>query len=97
MSRNVVQAVLASMRKEKAVGQILNVDSGHPTSIIELTKAIINMAGGDFQIPFEAHRTGDIKESFADFSKARKILNYEPNISLQDGLRSQFEEVVGHS
>jgi UDP-glucose 4-epimerase len=93
--QDVAQAVFASVKNEKAVGQVLNVGSGHPTSINELAKAVINLAGGNLQIRYEAPRTGDIKDSFADISKARKILNYEANVSLQDGLRALFEEKAG--
>ena len=35
---------------------------------------------------------GDIKDSYADITKAKKFLGYEPKVSLRDGLRALLEE-----
>jgi len=46
---------------------------------------------------YEKPRAGDIKDSYADISKAKKLLGYEPRVCLRDGLRVLLEEklVVG--
>jgi nucleoside-diphosphate-sugar epimerase len=44
------------------------------------------------EIRYEKSRAGDIKDSYADISKAKKFLGYEPKVSLRDGLRVLLEE-----
>jgi UDP-glucose 4-epimerase len=83
---DIVEAVLASMRSVNAHGQVFNIGSGKPTSINELAKTILELAGVDLEIRHEKIRAGDIKDSYADISKAKKILGYMPRVSLRAGL-----------
>ncbi|MGD0204331.1 MAG: SDR family NAD(P)-dependent oxidoreductase [Candidatus Bathyarchaeia archaeon] len=94
---DVVDAVLASMKSSCAEGEVFNVGSGKPTSIGELAKTVLELAGVDLMIRYEKARAGDIKHSYADISKAKKLLGYEPRVCLRDGLRVLLEEklVVG--
>lgn len=89
---DVVEATFASMKNNKAEGEVFNVGSGKPTSINELAKTILQLAGVDLEICYEKPREGDIKDSYADISKAEKLLGYGPKISLRDGLRTLFED-----
>ncbi|MGD0644417.1 MAG: SDR family NAD(P)-dependent oxidoreductase [Candidatus Bathyarchaeia archaeon] len=89
---DVVDAVLASMRSSEAEGQVFNVGSGKPTSINELAKTILALAGVDLMIRYEKPRAGDIKDSYADISKAKKLLGYAPHVCLRDGLWALLEE-----
>jgi UDP-glucose 4-epimerase len=94
---DVVEAILASMKSSDSEGEVFNVGSGKPTSINELAKTILELAGVDLEIRYEKPRAGDIKDSYADISKAKKFLGYEPKISLRDGLRVLLEEKLGVS
>jgi UDP-glucose 4-epimerase len=89
---DIVEAVLASMKSSNAEGEVFNVGSGKPTSINELAKTVLELAGEDLEIRYEKPRAGDIKDSYADISKAKKHLGYEPRVSLRDGLRVLLEE-----
>jgi UDP-glucose 4-epimerase len=94
---DVVEAILASMKSGDAEGEVFNVGSGKPTSINELAKTVLELAGVDLEIRYEKPRAGDIKDSYADISKAKKFLGYEPKVSLRDGLRVLLEEKLGVS
>lgn len=85
--RDIVDAILAAMRNEKAEGEVFNIGSGKPTSINELAKTVLELGNVDLEIKYEKHRTGDIEHSLADITKARKLLGYEPKVNLSDGLR----------
>ena len=89
---DIVEAVLAAMKSSGAVGEIFNVGSGKPTSINELAKTVLELAGVDLKISHEKSRAGDIKDSYADISKAKRVLGYEPKVCLSDGLRVLLEE-----
>jgi UDP-glucose 4-epimerase len=89
---DVVDAVLASVKSSDAEGEVFNVGSGKPTSINMLAKTVLELAGVDLMIRYEKPRVGDIKDSYADISKAKNLLGFEPKVSLRDGLRVLLEE-----
>lgn len=89
---DVVDAVLASAEKPGAEGEVFNVGSGKPTSINQLAKTILDLDRVDAGISYEAPRAGDIKNSYADISKAQKLLGYKPQFGLKDGLHALLDE-----
>jgi UDP-glucose 4-epimerase len=91
---DVVEAVLKALETEKAAGEIFNIGFGVATSVNKLAKYILDLAGFNLDISYEQPRAGDIKDTFADISKAEKLLGYKPAVSLCDGLRALF---FGHT
>jgi UDP-glucose 4-epimerase len=90
--KDVAGAILASTKNKSAEGQVFNIGSGEPTSINDLAKTVIELAGGDLEITHAKFRAGDIKNSYSDISKAKKLLDFEPKISLREGLQILFDE-----
>lgn len=91
---NVVQAnLLASLAPAEAQNEIYNVAYGQRTSLNELFKLIRAEAARHNPQAFEAKpvyrdfRTGDVRHSQADISKAKKFLRYEPEYDVRSGLR----------
>jgi UDP-glucose 4-epimerase len=89
---DVADAVCASIKNTRAEGEVFNIGSGTPTSINELAKTIIELSGIETNISFKNYRAGDIKDSYADITKAKTILGYVPRGSLKAGLEVLFEE-----
>jgi UDP-glucose 4-epimerase len=85
--RDIVDAILVAMKNQKAEGEIFNIGSGKSTSINELAKTVLELGNVDLEIKYEKHRAGDIEHSLADITKAKKLLGYEPKVSLRAGLR----------
>jgi UDP-glucose 4-epimerase len=83
---DIVNAALCSLEKENAEGQVFNVGSGKPTSINELAKKVLSIAVSDLRIVYEAPRESDVKCSYADVSKAARLLGFKPEVALNDGL-----------
>jgi UDP-glucose 4-epimerase len=90
--QDVVDVFLASMEKSEAEGEVFNVGSGKPTSINELAKTILELSGVNTTVSYDAPRLGDITNSYADISKAQKILGYHPKFSLTKGLEAMLAE-----
>ena len=90
---NAVQANILSLftNKKEALNQVYNIAYGQQTSLLELAQHLINISGATIQPIYAAERPGDVKHSLADISKAERLLGYDPNISLEDGLRKTFE------
>jgi UDP-glucose 4-epimerase len=89
---DVATAVLAAMKLGDAAGQVFNVGSGKSTSIKELANTLLELSGKDLEIIYEKSRPGDIKDSYADISKAQRVLSYVPQFSLTDGLSVLLRE-----
>jgi dTDP-L-rhamnose 4-epimerase len=91
--KDVAQACRLAMEIEGAAGEVFNVGSGHNYSIREIGQKLAEVLGKQHLEPeiTGKYRAGDIRHCFADISKARGLLGYEPRISLEEGL----EELVG--
>lgn len=92
---NVVDATILAGEKSGANGEIFNIAAGTPASVNHLAETIGAILGK----PVERHnlppRAGDIRDSWADLSKAERMLGYKPAIGLGDGLRRTIEFLRG--
>jgi UDP-glucose 4-epimerase len=84
---NVVQMIHLVLEKKEAIGEVFNCGSGTPVSINQLAEIITNSAGKTLKPIYTDERKGDIKHSYADITKAKKVLNFKPNVELEDGLK----------
>lgn len=67
-------------------GEVLNVAGGRRTTILELARLVEELVGHPLTVHHEAARPGDILHSLADLAAARRVLGFEPQTSLRDGL-----------
>ena len=87
--KDVVNFTELVLRKGKS-GETYNVGTGRETSIIELAEIILEIAKVNVKLIFDKPRRGDIRRSFADISKARK-LGFRPKTDLRKDLKEIFE------
>jgi len=89
---NAVKANILSLftSYKGAVNQVYNIACGHQTSLVELFEGLNSEAGKTLQPVFGPERKGDVKHSLADISKAKKMLGYEPTVSVNEGLKKTF-------
>jgi nucleoside-diphosphate-sugar epimerase len=64
-----------------------NIATGITTSVNDLAKIMINLADQNLKPEYVDSRPGDIKKSQADTSLAKKLIGWEPELSLEDGLK----------
>ncbi len=89
---NVIQAnILSALATEKNKNNIFNVAFNQRTSLVDLftlIKKVLNNHGINYTYDpiFLEFRKGDVLHSQADISKAKKLLSYDPNYSLEEGL-----------
>lgn len=85
---NVIEANLKGMIAPKeAAGQAYNIAYGGQEYLIDLYNTLCSALGKDIKPIYGPDRPGDIKHSNADISKARKLLNYDPEYSFADGIK----------
>jgi len=84
---NVVHGNLLAAEAPQAAGQIINMADGRQTTLLRLLELLSARLEIEVKPDFQPARVGDVRESLADISLARKLLNYEPAVTLEDGLR----------
>jgi UDP-glucose 4-epimerase len=88
---NVVQGNLLAADAPDVSGRVINIANGRSTSLLQLISALNRFLGTDVQPIHEAPRVGDVRESLADITLARKLLKYEPEVEFEEGLRRSIE------
>lgn len=85
---DVALACRLALESEPAVGHVVNVGSGRPVSIFEVARKMAAVLGKEHIEPEVTgrHRMGDIRHCFADITRAREILGYEPRVELSAGM-----------
>lgn len=89
---DIVRANLLVLDNSNANGEIFNVGSGEPCTILELVGHLAKKSGRSVSAEVtEKLRAGDVRHCFADITKARKLLGYEPRTVVPDGLENLLE------
>jgi UDP-glucose 4-epimerase len=83
-------AAVKLMNCNEALGQVINVGQGKETSIEEIVLTLCKILHHD-GIDYKDKRKGDVRRHQADISKAKKLINYEPKVSLEEGLKKTVE------
>jgi len=88
---DVVEALMAAATAVDVDRRIINVGSGHATSINELASLAAKVVGQKAEVLHSPAEGGGVSHLCADTSTARRLLNYEPRIDLAQGLRLTIE------
>ncbi len=90
---DVVEANMRAVTCDEPVGMFMNIATGNKISLNDLLKTFCELYGVDFAADYAEPRQGDIKESFADISRAQSLLDWQPKIALHDGLQRLCESL----
>jgi nucleoside-diphosphate-sugar epimerase len=88
---NVADGVLRACHAPDASGEVINVATGGRISLNELFRTLRDLTGANVDPIYAEARAGDVRDSQADISKARRLLGYEPTVGLADGLAKTVE------
>jgi dTDP-L-rhamnose 4-epimerase len=84
---DVARACRLALEAREAAGQVFNVASGRQYTIRELAQRIAAALGKNIGPEISGkYRAGDIRHCFADITRARQVLGYEPEVELEEGL-----------
>lgn len=86
---NAVQANIKAMfvQNIKTDGEVFNIAVGERVSLNQLIEILKKLIEKNIQQIYREERSGDIRDSLADISKAKNILNYQPHIKIEEGLK----------
>jgi len=71
-------------------GRVYNIGGGSRVSVNRVLNLIADIAGRTLDIRYEAAQKGDMRDTYADTSRARAHLGFEPRVTLEDGLAAEY-------
>lgn len=93
--KDTVRGILLASTKNKAIGEVINLGTGVDTKVRELASLISNLMSVKISITHDPTRLRpwDVERLVCDYTKAAKILNWRPEITLNEGLQMTIEWV----
>ncbi len=84
---DIVSGIIAVLDYSKSMYEIINLGNNKPIKLLKLVKAIEKALGKKAIVNKLPQQLGDVPVTYADISKARRILNYEPRTSFYSGIK----------
>lgn len=92
---NVVDANLLAADAAEAAGTVLNIAAGGSETVGTLAETIGRLLGKPVTREHTPPRPGDVLQSWADVTRAREVIGYEPRIGFEEGLRLTIQYLQG--
>ena len=68
-----------------------NIGTGVGTSVLDIARKLQRAVGSDVPVEFAPHRPGEQQESFVNTDKAKAVLGWTPEVSLEEGLATTYQ------
>ncbi len=95
---DIVRAFMLMASEPSVIGEVVNFGSPRAISIGQLAQLIADLMGRELNVVSDAERLrpskSEITRVVADSAKARRLLGWEPGVSLEDGLRQTIDWIV---
>ena len=92
---DIIDGLLAMGLKEEAVGEAINLGSGKEHRVIDMANMVNELVGNEAGIKYVERRDWDVKTRLlSSIEKARRLLDYEPQMEFEDGLKRVHEWFV---
>jgi dTDP-L-rhamnose 4-epimerase len=96
-ARDIAQACVLALQAPHVAGEVFNVGSGEALSVREIAARMAHTLGKEHLQPeiTNKYRVGDIRHCFADLTRVRRLLGYQPSVTLESGLEELAEWLAG--
>jgi dTDP-L-rhamnose 4-epimerase len=98
--KDIARACMLAIETEGTAGEVFNIGTGRPTSLLRLLELLRGAIPGAKEIEPEIvgrFREGDVRACYADISKARERLMFTPTVDFEDGVVSLAEWVAAQT
>ncbi|MDA1000644.1 MAG: NAD-dependent epimerase/dehydratase family protein [bacterium] len=92
--KDAAEATRAALRKGKR-GGVYNIGGGQRASVNEVIACMEEIQGAPMKIGRMDTQMGDVRHTWADTKKAQSDLDFSPKTQLSDGLRAEYEWLLG--
>jgi dTDP-L-rhamnose 4-epimerase len=87
-----------ALERPEASGKVINIGSGRAVTVCEVARRMAAAVGVRIEPTITGtHRTGDIRNCFADIGLAREVLGYEPQMTFEQGLEQLADWLAGQT
>ena len=93
---NVVEANLLALTATGAAGKDCNIGCGTRMSLNQLVAILEKIIGRKAKVEYQPARPGDVRDSQADITRAKNLLDYSPQISIEAGLSKTVDWFRAH-
>lgn len=87
---DITDGLMAAIEYKDSMYEIINLGNNQTVELLELVEAIEEVSGYMAKKTFEIEQPGDVKQTWADVSKASELFNYKANYSIKDGLKAFY-------
>jgi UDP-glucose 4-epimerase len=88
---DIVNGLILASEKNGAIGETFNLGCSKPVTVNKLVTKMYNIVKAEKKIRYIEKQKGDVDITHSDTSKAKKILNFTPEVNIDAGLRNQYE------
>lgn len=83
---DIVSGVLAALEYRATAFEIINLGNHYSIPLIDLIRAVEKATGKTALLEYGPEQPGDVPKTYADISKAKHLLGYDPKTTLEEGL-----------
>lgn len=91
---DIVEANVRSAMRDSAIGAVMNIAGGSRVSVRDVAQLLREISGKAVNIQFGERQHGDVAHTFADTSRAEQLIDYQPRVSLREGLTHEYHALV---
>ena len=87
---DIVEANIRAATAEGAIGEVMNIAGGSRVNLHDVMRLLAEVSNRPVQVTFVERQHGDVRDTYADTTKAARLLAYAPAVSLREGLLHEF-------
>jgi len=88
---DIVNGLYLAAEKAESSGQVFNLGYSNPISVNDLVEKMYAISGKTRKIKYIENQKGDVDITYSNTEKAKKILNYHPQVNIDEGLKKTYD------
>ena len=90
---DIVDGIVKAADCDDLLGDVVNIARGEEVSVNRIANIVLNLTGLEDKVNpvFEVPRPGDVRRQVADISKAKRILHFKPEVSIEEGIEKYIK------
>lgn len=88
---DIINGLYLAAEKTESAGQVFNLGYSNPISVNDLIEKMYSISGKSKKVKYIESQQGDVDITYSNTEKAKKILNYHPQINIDEGLKKTYE------
>jgi UDP-glucose 4-epimerase len=91
---DIIEANMCAATVDTAVGEVVNIAGGSRVTVHHVLQLLQEISENSVNVVFDPKQHGDVRDTFADTTRAEQVLGYRPQVTLRQGLIDEFAYIV---